>query len=163
MRNFTVARGRWGRPRKQDGGSPMSENKTSENKPITRSAAAGRRCAPDSKKANRATRIDRARKNRPALPVEALNDKVVVTIDGERGEISKREAVATGLADKIDRCRFARDQTAVGSSPATGSGGSSRRGCRPGARRCPSSRRPRRAGLPARDLGRRGGVRAGWT
>ena len=32
MRNFTVARGRWGRPRKQDGGNPMSENKTSENK-----------------------------------------------------------------------------------------------------------------------------------
>jgi hypothetical protein len=34
------------------------------------------------------------------LLVEALNDKVVVTIDGERREITKREAVATQLVNK---------------------------------------------------------------
>jgi len=39
-------------------------------------------------------------KSLPALLVEALNDKVVVTIDGERREISKREAVATQLVNK---------------------------------------------------------------
>jgi Family of unknown function (DUF5681) len=39
-------------------------------------------------------------KNLPALLVEALNDKVVVTIDGERCEITKREAVAKQLVNK---------------------------------------------------------------
>ena len=39
-------------------------------------------------------------KNLPALLVEALNDKVVVTIDGERCEITKREAVAQQLVNK---------------------------------------------------------------
>ena len=39
-------------------------------------------------------------KNLPALLVEALNEKVVVTIDGERREITKREAVATQLVNK---------------------------------------------------------------
>ena len=38
--------------------------------------------------------------NLAALLVEALNDKVVVTIDGERREITKREAVATQLVNK---------------------------------------------------------------
>jgi hypothetical protein len=32
-------------------------------------------------------------RNLPALPVEALNDKVVITMDGERREITKCEAV----------------------------------------------------------------------
>ena len=36
-------------------------------------------------------------KNRPALLVEAIDEKVTVTIDGERREITKREAVATQL------------------------------------------------------------------
>ena len=39
-------------------------------------------------------------KNLPALLVEALDEKVVVTIDGERREITKREAVATQLVNK---------------------------------------------------------------
>ena len=39
-------------------------------------------------------------KNLPALLIEALNEKVVVTIDGERREITKREAVATQLVNK---------------------------------------------------------------
>jgi len=34
-------------------------------------------------------------KNLPALLAEALNEPMVVTIDGERREITKREAVAT--------------------------------------------------------------------
>jgi Family of unknown function (DUF5681) len=36
----------------------------------------------------------------PALLVDALNEKVTVTIDGERREITKREAVATQLVNK---------------------------------------------------------------
>ena len=36
----------------------------------------------------------------PALLVDALNEKVVATIDGERREISKREAVVTQLVNK---------------------------------------------------------------
>ncbi len=39
-------------------------------------------------------------KNLPALLVEALNEPVVVTIDGERCEITKREAVAKQLVNK---------------------------------------------------------------
>ena len=51
-------------------------------------------------------------KNLPALLVDALNEKVIVTIDGERREITKREAVATQLVIQIDRRRFARNQDA---------------------------------------------------
>ena len=39
-------------------------------------------------------------KHLPALLVEALHEKVVVTIDGERQEITKREPVATQLVNK---------------------------------------------------------------
>src|SRR3974377_42861 len=39
-------------------------------------------------------------KNLPALLIEALDEKVTVTIDGERREITKREAVATQLVNK---------------------------------------------------------------
>jgi hypothetical protein len=39
-------------------------------------------------------------KNLAALLVEALNEKVVVTIDGEPREITKREAVAKQLVNK---------------------------------------------------------------
>jgi hypothetical protein len=39
----------------------------------------------------------------PALLVDALNEKVVVTIDGERREITKREAVVTAAASQDRR------------------------------------------------------------
>ena len=39
-------------------------------------------------------------KNLPALLVEALNEPVVVTIDGERRKITKREVVVTQLVNK---------------------------------------------------------------
>src|SRR6516165_6169541 len=39
-------------------------------------------------------------KNLPALLVDALNEKVVVTIDGERQEITKREAIVTQLVNE---------------------------------------------------------------
>jgi Family of unknown function (DUF5681) len=39
-------------------------------------------------------------KNLPALLVEALDEPVVVTIDGERREITKREVVVTQLVNK---------------------------------------------------------------
>ena len=39
-------------------------------------------------------------KNLPALLADALNEKVVATIDGERREITKREAVVTQLVNK---------------------------------------------------------------
>jgi len=39
-------------------------------------------------------------KNLPALLVEALNKPVTVTIDGERREITKREAVVTQLVNE---------------------------------------------------------------
>jgi hypothetical protein len=39
-------------------------------------------------------------KNLPALLVEALNEPMVVTIDGERREITKREVVAKQLVNK---------------------------------------------------------------
>jgi hypothetical protein len=39
-------------------------------------------------------------KNLPALLIEALNGPVMATIDGERREITKREAVVTQLVNK---------------------------------------------------------------
>jgi hypothetical protein len=42
-------------------------------------------------------------KNLPALLVDALNEKAVVAIDGERREITKREAVVTQLDNKSTR------------------------------------------------------------
>ena len=39
-------------------------------------------------------------KNLPALLVDALNEKVVVTVDGERQEITKREAIVTQLVNE---------------------------------------------------------------
>ena len=51
------------------------------------------------KKASPATRADRARKTCRRC-FEALNEKVTVTIDGERREITKREPVATQLVNK---------------------------------------------------------------
>jgi len=40
------------------------------------------------------------------LLIEALNEKVVVTIDGERREITKREAVATQLVNESTRANL---------------------------------------------------------
>ena len=42
-------------------------------------------------------------KSLPAMLVDALNEKVVATIDGERREITKREAVVTQLASESAR------------------------------------------------------------
>ena len=39
-------------------------------------------------------------KNLPALLIEVLNEPVTATIDGERREITKREAVVTQLVNK---------------------------------------------------------------
>ena len=45
-------------------------------------------------------------RNLPALLVDALNEKVVVTIDGERQEISKREAIVTQLVNESTRANL---------------------------------------------------------
>ena len=45
-------------------------------------------------------------KNLPALLVDALNEKVVVTIDGERQEITKREAIVTQLVNESTRANL---------------------------------------------------------
>jgi hypothetical protein len=45
-------------------------------------------------------------KNLPALLVDALNEKMVVTIDGERREITKREVVATQLVNESTRANL---------------------------------------------------------
>jgi Family of unknown function (DUF5681) len=78
----------------------MTGNKISENK---RDYAVGRGKPPvhtQFKKGQSGNPRGPRPKNLPALLVEALNDKVVVTIDGERREITKREAVATQLVNK---------------------------------------------------------------
>jgi Family of unknown function (DUF5681) len=78
----------------------MSENKTSENK---RDYEVGRGKPPlhtRFKKGQSGNPRGPRPKNLPALLVDALNEKVVVTIDGERREITKREAVATQLVNK---------------------------------------------------------------
>ena len=45
-------------------------------------------------------------KNLPALLVDALNEKVVATIDGERREITKREAVVTQMVNESARANL---------------------------------------------------------
>ena len=45
-------------------------------------------------------------KNLPALLLDALNEKVVVTIDGERREITKREAIVTQLVNESTRANL---------------------------------------------------------
>jgi hypothetical protein len=42
----------------------------------------------------------RATKSLPALLVDALNETVVLTIDGRRRKITKREAIVTQMVDK---------------------------------------------------------------
>ena len=71
-----------GRPRQAAGAQPIQE------RPIRQPA----RTAPE--------------KNLPALLVGALNEKVVVTIDGERREITKREAVVTQMVNESARANL---------------------------------------------------------
>ena len=74
--------------REQDG-----ENEMARTSAITRSAAASPRCNSRFKNAQSANPRGPRPRNLPALPVEALNDKVVITMDGERRGITKCEAV----------------------------------------------------------------------
>jgi Family of unknown function (DUF5681) len=78
----------------------MAESKNSENK---RDYEVGRGKPPlhsRFKKGQSGNPRGPRPKNLPALLVEALNEPMVVTIDGERREITKREAVATQLVNK---------------------------------------------------------------
>ena len=78
----------------------MSENKMSENK---RDYEVGRGKPPMHsrfKKGQSGNPRGPRPKNLPALLIEALNEPVVVTIDGERRKITKREAVVTQLVNK---------------------------------------------------------------
>jgi len=78
----------------------MSRNKVSEKK---RDYAVGRGKPPVHtrfKKGQSGNPRGPRPKNLPALLVAALDKKVVVTIDGERCEITKREAVAKQLVNK---------------------------------------------------------------
>ena len=78
-----------------DGGSRMSETKRDydvvRGKPPVRSRfKKGQSCNPRGPRP----------KSLPALLVDALDEEVVATIDGERREITKREAVVTQLVSK---------------------------------------------------------------
>ena len=78
----------------------MPENKMSENK---RDYEVGRGKPPvhsRSKKGQSGNPRGPRPKHLPALPVDALNEKVVATIDGERREITKREAVVTQMVNE---------------------------------------------------------------
>ena len=78
----------------------MSENKMSENK---RDYEVGRGKPPVHsrfKKGQSGNPRGPRPKNLPALLIEALNEPVVVTIDGERRKITKREAVVSQLVNK---------------------------------------------------------------
>jgi hypothetical protein len=52
------------------------------------------------KKGHSGNRRGRRPKNLPARLIEALDEPVTATTDGERREITKREAVVTQLVDK---------------------------------------------------------------
>jgi hypothetical protein len=84
----------------------MSANKTSENK---RDYEVGR----DKPPVHSRFKIGQSGnprgprpKNLPALLVDALNEPVTVTIDGERREITKREAVVTQLVNESTRANL---------------------------------------------------------
>jgi Family of unknown function (DUF5681) len=84
----------------------MSANKTSENK---RDYEVGRGKPPVHsrfKKGQSGNPRGPRPKNLPALLVDALNEKVVVTIDGERREITKREAVVTQMVNESARANL---------------------------------------------------------
>jgi hypothetical protein len=65
-------------------------------KAVTRSAAAAHRF----KKGQSGNPGGRSAKSLPALLTEALNETVMVTIDGRRRKITKREAIVTQMVDK---------------------------------------------------------------
>src|SRR5216684_7395496 len=54
----------------------------------------------------------RSAKSLPALLADALNETVVVTIDGRRRKITKREAIVTQMGRQIGERRSPRDQDA---------------------------------------------------
>ena len=84
----------------------MSANKTSENK---HDYEVGRGKPPVHtrfKKGQSGNPRGPRPKNLPALLVDALNEKVVVTIDGERREITKREAVVTQMVNESTRANL---------------------------------------------------------
>ena len=104
-----MARGRWCRPRarvKRIAGAPDVREQKWENK---RDYEVGRGKPPVHtrfKKGQSGNPRGPRPKNLPALLVDALNEKVVVTIDGERREITKREAVATQLVNESTRANL---------------------------------------------------------
>src|SRR6201997_1135057 len=55
----------------------------------------------------------RSSKSLPALLADALNETVVVTIDGRRRKLTKREAIVAQMVDKIGECRSARKYEAL--------------------------------------------------
>src|SRR6516162_8894644 len=78
----------------------MSENKMTEN---NRDYAVGRGKPPVHtrfKKGQSGNPRGPRPKNLPALLIEALDEPVMATIDGEQREITKREAVVTQLVNK---------------------------------------------------------------
>jgi hypothetical protein len=83
-------------------GAETSDNKVSESKmPENKRDYAVGRGKPPVRTRFKKGQSGNPRGPRPKnLPVEALNDTVVVTIDGEQREITKREAVATQLVNK---------------------------------------------------------------
>ena len=83
---------------------------------ITRSAMASRRRTPGLSKANRATRAAArpAAKNMKALLTKALNELVVVTDQGGRRKVSKREAIITQLVNRSAKADFKAIQILLG-------------------------------------------------
>ena len=67
---------------------------------VTRWARAGRRYTPASRRGSPATPAGRRVKSLPALLADALDETVVMTIDGQRRKITKREAIVTQMVDK---------------------------------------------------------------
>jgi hypothetical protein len=106
-RIFAVARGRQCRPRRVKGWRkpPISQGRNVREQDVREQARL--RGRPGKlplhtrfKKGQSGNPRGARSKNLPALLVEAFDDKVVVTIDGERREITKREAIAKQLVNK---------------------------------------------------------------
>ena len=84
MQNFTVARGRRGARANRMAATPCPRTRRPRISAITNSAAESCRYTANLRKANSANPRGPRPKNLPGLLVEALNERVVVTIDGER-------------------------------------------------------------------------------
>ena len=67
---------------------------------VTKWARGGRRCTPAFKKGQSGNPGGRSAKSLPALLAAALNETGVMTIDGQRRKITKREAIVTQMVDK---------------------------------------------------------------